>query len=160
MKKLLLVVLIICSMVLLTSCNNQADWQKAEHTYSLLGFTVNYDYPDGFNAVTSDDDPAICIYDDGIEDMLDWAVILEVSDKNHLEFNEFKGMCAESASNINQKDGLWIFEYKEPYDRLIILKWFECGKLLILQKANDFNYEDAFEIARTFEIDVWGEDAR
>ena len=41
-----------------------------------------------------------------------------------------------------------------------MLKYFECGKLLILQKANDFDYDNAFNVAKTFEIDVWGEDMR
>ena len=44
--------------------------------------------------------------------------------------------------------------------RSLILKWLECGKLLTLLPANDFNYDDALEIVRTFEIDVWGEDVR
>ena len=51
MKKLISVILMICSLCLVTSCNSGSDWQKAEHTYLLLGFTVSYNYPNGYNAV-------------------------------------------------------------------------------------------------------------
>ena len=51
MKKLISVILTICSLCLVTSCNSDSDWLKAEHTYSLLGFTVSYNYPNGYNAV-------------------------------------------------------------------------------------------------------------
>ena len=40
------------------------------------------------------------------------------------------------------------------------MNFFSEGKLLILQKANDFDYDNAFDVAKTFEIDVWGEDIR
>lgn len=160
MKKFLLVVLTICSLVLLTSCNSGSEWQKAEQTYSLLGFTVSYKYPQGNTVISSDDDPAICIYADGIEDKPDWSVLIRVNDMNYLEFEDYKGNAAKTASDISQNDGVWTFIYKEPQERTILLKWFECGKLLTLLSANDFDYDDALEIARTFEINVWGEDVR
>lgn len=160
MKKFLLVVLTIYSLVVLTCCNSEYGWQKAEHTYSQLGFTVSYKYPQGNTAVSSDDDPSICIYADDIEDKLDWSVLMSVNGMNYLEFEDYKGNAAKTASDISQNDSVWTFIYKEPQERTILLKWFECGKLLILRKANDFNYDDALEIVRSFEIDVWGEDIR
>lgn len=160
MKKLLLVVLMICSLVLLTSCNSDPEWQKAEHTYSELGFTVSYKYPNGCNAVSSDDDPDMCIYVDGIEDKLDWSISMRVRDMDFSQFGDYKGELSKTASDIEQKDGIWTFIYEEPQERTVMLRWFECGKLLILLPANDFDYYDAFETARTFEIDVWGEDSR
>ena len=160
MKKLLSVILTICSLCLVTSCNSGSDWQKAEHTYSLLGFTVSYNYPNGYTAVSSDDDPYMCIYADGIEDKLDWSISMSVVNMNHLEFEDYKGELSKTTSDIKQNDGVWTFIYKEPQERTVILKWFECGKLLTLLPANDFNYDDALEIVRTFEIDVWGEDVR
>lgn len=51
MKKHISAILMICSLCLVISCNSGSDWQKAEHTYSLLGFTVSYNYPNGYNAV-------------------------------------------------------------------------------------------------------------
>ena len=160
MKKLLSVVLTICLSVLLTSCNSESDWQKAEQTYSQLGFTVSYKYPQGSTAVSSDDDPSMCIYAEGIEDKQDWSILMSVTDMNYLEFEDYKGNAAKTASEIKQKDGIWTFIYKEPQERTILLKWFECGKLLIIRSANDFDYDNALEIARTFEINVWGEDIR
>lgn len=160
MKKLISVILMICSLCLVTSCNSDSDWLKAEHTYSLLGFTVSYNYPNGHYAVSSDDDPNICIYADGIEDKLDWSALISVTDMNYFEFEDYKGDAAKTASDIKQKDNIWTFVYEEPQERTVILKWFECGKLLTLLPANDFNYDDALEIVRTFEIDVWGEDVR
>ena len=160
MKKLISLLLTICFFVLLTSCKSDSDWQKAEHTYSQLGFSVSYKYPKRYNAVSSDDDANMCIYADCIEDKLDWSISMSVSDMNFSNFEDYKGEVSKTASDIKQKDGIWIFVYKEPTDGTVILKWFECGKLLILQKANDFNYDDAFEVAKTFEIDVWGEDSR
>lgn len=160
MKKPISLLLAICFFVLFTSCKSVSDWQKAEHTYSQLGFTVSYNYPNGCNAVSSDDDPSICIYKDGIDDKLDWDLSMLVVDMNHLEFEDYKGNVAKTASNIKQKDGIWVFIYKEPQERTIMLKYFECGKLLILQKANDFDYDNVFNVAKTFEIDVWGEDIR
>ena len=159
MKKLLSISLIL-SLFLLTSCNNNSRWQKAEHTYSQLGFSVNYNYPNGYNAITSDDDPSICIYKDDIDDKLDWSISMSVVNMNHLEFEDYKGNAAKTASDIKQKDGIFSFIYKEPQERTIMLKYFECGKLLILQKANDFDYDNAFNVAKIFEIDVWGEDIR
>ena len=159
MKKLLSISLIL-SLFLLTSCNSNSEWQKAEHTYSQLGFTVSYNYPYGCNAVSSDDDPSICIYKDGIDDKLDWSISMSVVNMNSLEFEDYKGNAAKTASDIKQKDGIFSFIYKEPQERTIMLKYFECGKLLILQKANDFDYDNAFDVAKTFEIDVWGEDIR
>lgn len=156
MKKLISVILTICSLCLVTSCNSDSDWLKAEHTYSLLGFTVSYNYPNGYNAVSSDDDPYMCIYADGIEDKLDWSISMSVVNMNHLEFEDYKGELSKTTSDIKQNDGVWTFIYKEPQERTVILKWFECGKLLTLLPANDFNYYDALEIVRTFEIDVWG----
>ena len=146
--------------VLLTSCKSVSNWQQAEHTYSQLGFSVSYNYPNGCNAISSDDDPSICIYKDGIDDKLDWSISMSVVNMNSLEFEDYKGDAAKTASDIKQKDGIWSFIYKEPQERTIMLKYFECGKLLTLLPANDFNYDDAFEIAKTFEIDVWGEDIR
>lgn len=160
MKKVLSVVLAICLLGLLTSCNGTSDWRQAEHTYSLLGFTVSYKYPKDSNAISSDDDPDICIYKDGIEDKLDWSVSMSVTDMNDLEFSDYKGEASKAASDIWQKDGIWTFVYKVPQERTILLKWFECGKLLTLLPANDFHYDDVFEIAKTFEINVWGEDIR
>ena len=160
MKKLISLVLIICALFALISCNSNSEWQKAEHTYSQLGFTVSYNYPYGCNAVSSDDDPSICIYKDGIDDKLDWSISMSVVNMNHLEFEDYKGNAAKTASDIKQKNGIWSFIYTEPQERTIMLKWFECGKLLTLLPANDFDYDDALEIARTFEIDVWGEDIR
>ena len=160
MKKLILVILTICSLCLGTSCNSDSDWLKAEHTYSLLGFTVSYNYPNGYYAVSSDDDPNICICADGIEDKLDWSALISVTDMNYLEFEDYKGDAAKTASDIKQKDDIWTFVYEEPQERTIMLKYFECGKLLILQKANNFDYDNAFNVAKTFEIDVWGEDMR
>lgn len=160
MKKLFSVIIMICLLVLLTSCNSGSEWQKAEHTYSLLGFTVSYKYPQGNTVISSDDDPAICIYADGIEDKLDWSVLISVDDMNYSEFEDYKGNAAKTASDISQNDGIWTFIYKEPQERTVLLKWFKCGKLLILRKANDFNYDDALKIVRSFEIDVWGEDIR
>ncbi len=159
MKKLLSISLIL-SLFLLTSCNSNSERQKAEHTYSQLGFTVSYNYPYGCNAISSDDDPSICIYKDGIDDKLDWSISMSVVNMNHLEFEDYKGNAAKTASDIKQKDGIWSFIYKEPQERTIMLKYFECGKLLILQKANDFDYDNAFDVAKTFEIDVWSEDIR
>ena len=160
MKKLISVILMICSLCLVTSCNSDSDWQKAEHTYSLLGFTVSYNYPNGCNAVSSDDDPDICIYADGIEDKLDWSISMSVRNMNFSQFEDYKGEVSKTTSDIKQKDDIWTFVYEEPQERTVILKWFECGKLLTLLPANDFNYNDAFEVAKTFEIDVWGEDIR
>lgn len=160
MKKPISILLAIYLFVLLTSCKSASDWQKAEYAYSQLGFGVSYKYPKGCNSVSSDDDPDMCIYADGIEDKLDWSISMSVVNINHLEFEDYKGNAAKTASDIKQKDNIWTFVYKEPQERTIMLKWFECGKLLILQKANDFDYDDALEIARTFEIDVWGEDIR
>ena len=154
MKKLISLVLIICTLFLLTSCNSTSAWQKAEHTYSQLGFTVSYNYPYGCNAVSSDDDPSICIYKDGIDDKLDWSISMSVVNMNSLEFEDYKGDAAKTASDLKQKDGIFSFIYKEPQERTIMLKYFECGKLLILQKANDFDYDNAFNVAKTFEIDV------
>lgn len=159
MKKLLSISLIL-SLLLLTSCSSNSELQKAEHTYSQLGFTVSYNYPNGCNAVSSDDDPSICIYKDGIDDKLDWSISMSVVNMNSLEFEDYKGDAAKTASDIKQKDGIWSFIYTEPQERTIMLKYFECGKLLILQKANDFDYDNAFDVAKTFEIDVWGEDIR
>lgn len=160
MKKLISVILMICSLCLVTSYNCGSDRQKAEHTYSLLGFTVSYNYPNGYNAVSSDDDPNMGIYADGIEDKLDWSISMSVVNMNHLEFEDYKGELSKMTSDIKQNDGVWTFIYKEPQERTVILKWLECGKLLTLLPANDFNYDDALEIVRTFEIDVWGEDVR
>ena len=160
MKKPILILLTICLFVLLTSCKSVSNWQQAEHTYSQLSFTVSYNYPYGCNAISSDDDPSICIYKDGIDDKLDWSISMSVVNMNSLEFEDYKGDAAKTASDIKQKDGIWSFIYKEPQERTIMLKYFECGKLLTLLPANDFNYDDAFEIAKTFEIDVWGEDIR
>ena len=160
MKKLISLVLIICALFALISCNSNSEWQKAEHTYSQLGFTVSYNYPYGCNAVSSDDDPSICIYKDGIDDKLDWSISMSVVNMNSLEFEDYKGDAAKTASDIKQKDGIFSFIYKEPQERTIMLKYFECGKLLILQKANNFDYDNAFDVAKTFEIDVWGEDIR
>lgn len=160
MKKLISLVLIICTLFLLTSCNSNSEWKKAEHTYSQLGFTVSYNYPNGGNAVSSDDDPDICIYADGIEDKLDWSISMSVRNMNFSQFENYKGEVSKTTSDIKQKDDIWTFVYEEPQERTVILKWFECGKLLTLLPANDFNYNDAFEVAKTFEIDVWGEDIR
>ena len=157
MKKLISLVLIICALFALISCNSNSEWQKAEHTYSQLGFSVSYNYPNGCNAVSSDDDPSICIYKDGIDDKLDWSISMSVVNMNHLEFEDYKGNAAKTASDIKQKNGIWSFIYTEPQERTIMLKWFECGKLLTLLPANDFDYDDALEIARTFEIHVWGD---
>lgn len=60
MKKLISLLLTICFFVLLTSCKSDSDWQKAEHTYSQLGFSVSYKYPKGCNSISSDDDPNMC----------------------------------------------------------------------------------------------------
>ncbi len=160
MRKLISLVLIICTLFVLTSCNNDSYWQQAEHTYSQLGFTVSYNYPNCCNAVSSDDDPDICIYADGIEDKLDWSISMSVRNMNFSQFEDYKGEVSKTASDIKQKDDIWTFVYEEPQERTVILRWFECGKLLTLLPANDFNYDDAFEIAKTFEIDVWGEDIR
>lgn len=160
MNKLVSVIITICSLVLLTSCNSESDWQKAEHTYSQLGFTVSYKYPQGSTAVSSDDDPSMCIYAEGIEDKQDWSIFMSVTDMNYLEFEDYKGEASKTASDISQKDGIWTFIYKEPQERTILLKWFECGKLLIIRSANDFDYDNALEIARTFDINVWGNDIR
>ena len=160
MKKPILILLTICLFVLLTSCKSVSNWQQAEHTYSQLSFTVSYNYPYGCNAISSDDDPSICIYKDGIDDKLDWSISMSVVNMNSLEFEDYKGDAAKTASDLKQKDGIFSFIYKEPQERTIMLKYFECGKLLTLLPANDFNYDDAFEIAKTFEIDVWGEDIR
>ena len=160
MKKLISLVLIICALYIHTSCNSNPEWQKAEHTYSQLGFTVSYNYPNGCNAVSSDDDPDICIYADGIEDKLDWSISMSVRNMNFSQFEDYKGEVSKTTSDIKQKDDIWTFVYEEPQERTVILKWFECGKLLTLLPANDFNYNDAFEVAKTFEIDVWGEDIR
>lgn len=100
------------------------------------------------------------IYADGIEDKLDWSISMSVVNMNHLEFEDYKGELSKMTSDIKQNDGVWTFIYKEPQERTVILKWLECGKLLTLLPANDFNYDDALEIVRTFEIDVWGEDVR
>ena len=154
MKKLISLVLIICALFALISCNSNSEWQKAEHTYSQLGFSVSYNYPNGCNAVSSDDDPSICIYKDGIDDKLDWSISMSVVNMNSLEFEDYKGDAAKTASDLKQKDGIFSFIYKEPQERTIMLKYFECGKLLILQKANDFDYDNAFNVAKTFEIDV------
>lgn len=159
MKKLLIISLLL-SLFLLTSCNNNSKWQKAEHTYSQLGFSVSYEHPCESSAVSSDDDPSICIYKDGIDDKLDWSISMSVVNMNHLELEDYKGNAAKTASDIKQKDEIWTFIYKEPQEQTIMLKYFECGKLLILQKANDFDYDITFNIAKTFEIDVWGEDIR
>lgn len=102
----------------------------------------------------------MCIYADGIEDKLDWSALISFTDMNYLEFEDYKGDAAKTTSDIKQNDGIWTFIYKEPQERTVILKGFECGKLLTLLPANDFNYYDALEIVRTFEIDVWGEDVR
>lgn len=160
MKKLISLVLIICALFALISCNSNSEWQKAEHTYSLLGFSVSYEHPRGSSAISSDDDPSICIYKDGIDDKLDWSISMSVVNMNNLEFEDYKGDAAKTASDIKQKDGIWTFVYKEPQERTIMLKYFECGKLLILQKAIDFDYDNAFNVAKTFEINVWGEDIR
>ena len=160
MKKLISLVLIICALFALISCNSNSEWQKAEHTYSQLGFTVSYNYPNGCNAVSSDDDPDICIYADGIEDKLDWSISMSVRNMNFSQFEDYKGEVSKTTSDIKQKDDIWTFVYEEPQERTVILKWFECGKLLTLLPASDFNYDDALEIVRTFEIDVWGEDIR
>lgn len=154
MKKFILVALMICSLFLLTSCNSNSDWQKAEHTYSQLGFTVSYNYPNGCNAVSSDDAPDMCIYVDGIEDKLDWSISMSVRNMSFSNFEDYKGEASKTASDIKQRDGIWTFIYKEPQERTVILKWFECGKLLVLLKANDFNYDNAFAIASSFEIDI------
>lgn len=148
------------SLVLLTSCNSESDWQKAEHTYSELGFTVSYKYPRGCNAVSLDDDPDMCIYVDGIEDKLDWSISMSVRDMNFSQFEDYKGEVSKTASDIKQKDGIWTFIYEEPQERTVMLRWYECGKLLTLLPANDFDYYDALETARTFEIDILGEDLR
>ena len=160
MKKLISLVLIICALFALISCNSNSEWQKAEHTYSQLGFSVSYEHPRGSSAVSSDDDPIICIYKDGTDDKLDWSISMSVVNMNHLEFEDYKGNAAKTASDIKQKDDIWTFVYKEPQERTIMLKYFECGKLLIMQKANDFDYDNAFNVAKTFEINVWGEDIR
>ena len=94
MKKLISVILTICSLCLVTSCNSDSDWLKAEHTYSLLGFTVSYNYPNGYNAVSSDDDPNICIYADGIENKLDWSALISVTDMNYLEFEDYNSLVS------------------------------------------------------------------
>ncbi len=160
MKKLISLLLTICLLILLTSCKSLSDWKKSEHTYSQLGFTVSYEHPQGSSAISSDDDPSICIYRDGTDDKLDWSISMSVVNMNHLEFEDYKGNVAKTASDIKQKDDIWTFVYEEPQERIVILRWFECGKLLTLLPANDFNYDDAFEVAKTFEIDVWGEDIR
>ena len=154
MKKPILILLTICLFVLLTSCKSVSNWQQAEHTYSQLSFTVSYNYPYGCNAISSDHDPSICIYKDGIDDKLDWSISMSVVNMNSLEFEDYKGDAAKTASDLKQKDGIFSFIYKEPQERTIMLKYFECGKLLILQKANDFDYDNAFNVAKTFEIDV------
>ena len=160
MKKLISLVLIICALFALISCNSNSEWQKAEHTYSQLGFSVSYEHPRGSSAISSDDDPIICIYKDGIDDKLDWSISMSVVNMNSLEFEDYKGDAAKTASDIKQKDGIWSFIYTEPQERTIMLKYFECGKLLIIRSANDFDYDNALEIARTFEINVWGGDIR
>ena len=100
MKKAISILIAICLLVVLTSCKSVSDWQKAEHTYSQLGFTVSYNYPNGYNAVTSDDDPYMCIYADGIEDKLDWSALISFTDMNYLEFEDYKGDAAKTTSDI------------------------------------------------------------
>ncbi|MBO5019389.1 MAG: hypothetical protein J6D52_01855 [Clostridia bacterium] len=160
MKRLILVVLMIFSLVLLTSCNNQSDWQKAEHTFSQLGVKVSYKYPYVYKIKTWEENLSIGIFEEPVNNTLDWSITMDISDLNYVEFEDFKGAISKTASDIKQKDGIWTFIYNQPQEGTVILKRFECGKLLVLQKANDFNYDDAFEIAKTFDINVLGEDIR
>ena len=117
MKKAISILIAICLLVVLTSCKSVSDWQKAEHTYSQLGFTVSYNYPNGCNVVSSDDDPNMCIYVDGIEDKLDWSISMSVSDMNFSNF-EFKTskdllenehLISEHLANSNNKVVVFIF---------------------------------------------------
>lgn len=142
---------LLLSVLLLSSCGD-ATLQTEKHTYSQLGYTVSYDYPEGYYAVSSDDEPPILIYADGNDDKSDWSVLIRVSDMNSSEFEEYKGNAAKTASDITQNDDVWTFVYKEPSEQTVMMKWFESGELLVLHKANDFDMNDAFGIANSFEI--------
>lgn len=116
------------------------------------GYSVSYNYPKGYYAVSSDDEPPILIYADGNDDKSDWSVLLTVSDMSSVEFEDYKENAAKSASDITQNDGIWTFVYEEPQQRTVMMKWFESGKTLVLHMANNFVVKDAFDIANSFEI--------
>ncbi len=142
---------LLLSVLLLSSCGD-VKAQTAKHTYSQLGYTVSYDYPEGYYAVSSDEEPPILLYADGNEDKSDWSVLIRVNDMSSSEFEDYKGNAAKTASDITQNDGIWTFVYKEPSEQTVMMKWFESGKMLVLHKANDFDINDAFDIANSFEI--------
>lgn len=150
MKKIPLIILLL-SALLLSSCDD-AKQQTAKHTYSELGYSVSYNYPEGYYAVSSDEATPILIYADGNEEKSDWSVLLTVSDMSSVEFEDYKGNAAKSANDITRNDGIWTFVYEEPQQRTVMMKWFESGKTLVLHTANDFDVKDAFDIANSFEI--------
>lgn len=160
MKKLISIVLGLALLLSFTACaKDKSNWKTAKHTYSLLGFSVEYSYPDGLEAISSDDDSTFMLLEDK-SNTSNWSLLVDINAMSYLEFCDYKGECAKSANDILQENDIWIFKYTEPYQRTVMLKWFECGKTLIVNKSNDFDLNDAIKVVESLSIDVFGEDVR
>ena len=160
MKKLISIALIFTLLLSLTACTkDKADWKTAKHTYSLLGFSVEYSYPNWLEAISSDDDSTFMLLEDETNTS-NWSLLFNINEMSYLEFNDYKGEGAKSANDILQENDIWIFKYTEPYQRTVMLKWFECGKTLIVNKSTDFDLNDAIKVVESLSIDVFGEDVR
>lgn len=158
MKKMSSIFLILT--LFLTACGGgKAEWKTAKQTYSLLGFSVEYSYPYGYETLSSDDDAVFMILKDK-SNTSDWSLLVDINDMYYTDFCDYKGECAESAADISKTKEVWILKYTEPYEQTVMLKWFECGKMLIVNKANDFELEKALEVADSIKIDVFGNDVR
>ena len=95
MRKVFIIPTILFFILSLCSCTENNELQTAEHTYSQLGFSVSYKFPKGYSAVSSDDDPDVCIYAEDIQNKLDWSILMSVRDMNYLDFEDYKGEAAK-----------------------------------------------------------------
>lgn len=160
MKKVISISLILALLLSLTACaKDNSNWKTAKHTYSLLGFSVEYSHPDGLEAISSDDDSTFMLLEDK-NNTLNWSLLVDINAMSYSEFNDYKGECAKYANDISQENDIWIFKYTEPYERTVILKWFESGKTLIVNKSNDFDLNDTIMIVESLSINVFEEGIR
>ena len=160
MKKLLYATVVFMLIISLCSCGEDSKMQTAKHTYSMLGFSVSYKYPNGFMSVSSDDDPTVLIYPDGSENNLDWSVMLNVWDMDTEAFKDYKNSAPQTATTTSEKDGILIYTFEKPSKQTVLMKTLGSERVLRVITSNDFDVNNALKIAESFAIDVWGEDIR